>query len=102
MGFLAFVLLLAAEFGLVLQIRGLSIAEYVAGRDPVSGTVYYMMLGVFAVMPLAGGAAMKFSLLLRDLGAAGCSAREGTGQARTAFRMRSKMSCDLRCPYPVL
>jgi hypothetical protein len=33
-------------------LRGLSIREYVAGLDPVSGTVYFAMLGAFAVMPL--------------------------------------------------
>jgi hypothetical protein len=52
MGMLALVLLLALEFTLVLWLRGLTIREYFAGRDPVSGTVYYAMLGVFAVMPL--------------------------------------------------
>ena len=52
MGSIALGLLLAAEFSLVLWLRGLSICEYLASRDPVSGTVYYVMLGVFAVMPL--------------------------------------------------
>jgi len=52
MGGIALVFLLVAEFGLVLWLRGLSIREYLATRDPVSGTVYYMMLGVFAIMPL--------------------------------------------------
>ena len=52
MGCLAFVLLLIAEFGLMLWLRRLSIREYLATRDPVSGTVYYAMLVVFAVMPL--------------------------------------------------
>ncbi len=52
MGCVALVLLLAAEFTLVLWLRGLSISEYLAGRDPVSGTVYYVLLGVFAIMPL--------------------------------------------------
>lgn len=33
-------------------LRGLSVKEYLATRDPVSGTVYYVMLGVFAIMPL--------------------------------------------------
>lgn len=51
-GFIALGLLLAAEFTLVLRLRGLTIAEYLASRDPVSGTAYYAMLGVFAVMPL--------------------------------------------------
>jgi len=52
MGFVALGLLLVAEFTLVIWLRGLSISEYFASRDPVSGTVYYLMLGVFAIMPL--------------------------------------------------
>jgi type IV secretory pathway TrbD component len=52
MGFVALSLLLAAEFTLVLWLRGLSISEYLSSRDPVSGTVYYVMLGAFAIMPL--------------------------------------------------
>ncbi len=51
-GLIALGLLLVAEFTLVLQLRGLTIAEYLTSRDPVSGTVYYAMLGVFTVMPL--------------------------------------------------
>ncbi|PYU89736.1 MAG: hypothetical protein DMG08_20375 [Acidobacteria bacterium] len=52
MGCVALVLVLFAEFTLVLQVRGLTITEYFATRDAVSGTVYYVMLGVFALMPL--------------------------------------------------
>jgi hypothetical protein len=52
MGGIGLCLLLVAEFGLVLWLRGLSIREYLATRDRVSGTVYYVMLGVFAIMPL--------------------------------------------------
>ena len=52
MGGIALVLLLVAEFTLVLWLRGVSIREYFASRDPVAGTVYYVMLAVFAVMPL--------------------------------------------------
>ena len=52
MGVIALSLMLVAEFSLAFWIRGLSIGEYLAGRDPVAGTVYYMMLGVFAAMPL--------------------------------------------------
>lgn len=52
MGGIGLALLLVAEFGLVLWIRGLSAREYLATRDPVSGTVYYLMLAVFAIMPL--------------------------------------------------
>ena len=52
MGCVALGLLLVAEFTLVLWLRGMSIREYFASRDPVAGTVYYVMLAVFAVMPL--------------------------------------------------
>lgn len=43
--------LLGAELSLV-RLRGLSLREYFATRDPVSGTVYYVAIGLFAVMPL--------------------------------------------------
>jgi hypothetical protein len=52
-GFVALGLLLITEFTVVLWLRGLTIREYFAGRDPVAGTVYLIMLGVFALMPLA-------------------------------------------------
>ena len=52
MGAVALGLLLAAEFTLVLGPRGLSLREYFATLDPVAGTVYYVLLGVFALMPL--------------------------------------------------
>ena len=51
-GFVALGLLLVVEFTVVLWLRGLTIGEYFERRDPVAGTVYIMMLGVFAVMPL--------------------------------------------------
>jgi hypothetical protein len=51
-GFVALVLLLVAEFTIVLWLRRLTISEYFANRDPVAGTVYIVMLGVFAIMPL--------------------------------------------------
>jgi len=51
MGCLALGFMLVAEFTLVLWLRGLSISEYLASQDPVSGTVYYVMLGVFCIMP---------------------------------------------------
>lgn len=51
-GCIALVLMLVAEFGLVLWLRGISIRQYLATRDPISGTAYYLMLAVFAIMPL--------------------------------------------------
>jgi hypothetical protein len=51
MGCVGLGLMLVAEFTLVLWLRGMSISEYLASRDPVSGTVYYVMLRVFCIMP---------------------------------------------------
>ncbi len=50
-GAVALGLLLAAECSLVF-LQGSSIAEYIASRDPVSGSVYAAMLILFAAMPL--------------------------------------------------
>jgi hypothetical protein len=52
MGVVALALLLAPEFTVVLWLRGLTIDGYVAGRDPVAGTVYVLMLGVYTMMPV--------------------------------------------------
>ena len=54
-GLVALGLLLAVEFTVVLWLRGLTIADYMATRDPVSGAVYVVLLGVFAVMPALVG-----------------------------------------------
>lgn len=51
-GFIALGLLLIAEFGVVLWLRGLTIREYFADRDPVAGTMYFVMPGAFAIMPV--------------------------------------------------
>lgn len=51
MGFVALLCLLGAEFGPVLYLRGLSMADYLSTRDPLSGAVYSWMLGIFTVMP---------------------------------------------------
>jgi hypothetical protein len=52
MGCVALAFLLAAEFGFVSWIRGLSIREYLATGDPVARSIYYVTLGVFAIMPV--------------------------------------------------
>src|SRR5581483_10858148 len=51
----AAVSLLLTEFTFVLWIRGLTLREYWASRDPVSGAVYLLSLGLFAIMPLLAG-----------------------------------------------
>lgn len=50
-GGLALALLVAAELVLVAAFSGQSLAQYIAGRDSVSGSVYLAMLVVFALMP---------------------------------------------------
>jgi pimeloyl-ACP methyl ester carboxylesterase len=52
MGLLALGLVLAADFTLVLQVRGLSLDRYFMELDPLTGTLYYAMLGLLAVLPL--------------------------------------------------
>ncbi|MFZ0859584.1 MAG: hypothetical protein WCA27_07755 [Candidatus Sulfotelmatobacter sp.] len=51
MGCIALVVMLTAELGFVAWIRGLSIKEHFATRDPVWGATYYLLLIVFAIMP---------------------------------------------------
>src|SRR5215472_7647506 len=50
MACIALLLLLVAEFGFMLRLGRLTVREYVASRDPVAGTVYYVMPAVFAAM----------------------------------------------------
>jgi hypothetical protein len=50
-GAAALVLLLFAELALAVILSGRNLAEYIASRDPVSGTVYLGMLILFALMP---------------------------------------------------
>ena len=51
-GLIALGLMLVTEFSVVLRLRGLTLDQYFAGRDPVAGTAYLVMLVVFATMPL--------------------------------------------------
>ena len=56
MGLTALAFLLAAEIGLGLLLRGGSVRSILLDKDPVSGTVYYILLAVYALMPwLLGG-----------------------------------------------
>ncbi|HYL25871.1 MAG TPA: alpha/beta hydrolase [Burkholderiales bacterium] len=52
MGLIALAMMLAAEFGLVLWLRGISLPHYFANLDPVTAAAYYGALGVFAAVPL--------------------------------------------------
>ncbi len=50
-GLLALALLLAAELLLAVVLQDRALADYVASRDPVSGSAYLAMLVLFALMP---------------------------------------------------
>ena len=50
-GLLGLALLLSAEALFVVVLQGKSLAQYVASRDPVSGSVFLAMLALFALMP---------------------------------------------------
>jgi len=50
-GFLALALTVGAELGLAVAIQSQTLAEYLASRDKVSGSVYLVMLIAFALMP---------------------------------------------------
>jgi len=45
-------LMLLAEFWVVLFVREITLAGYFATRDPVAGLAYYLALLLFAAMPL--------------------------------------------------
>jgi len=50
-GVLALTLSVAAELGLAVLLQDQSLAEFIASRDPISGSVYIGLLLIFAVMP---------------------------------------------------
>lgn len=52
-GLVALGLSIAAELLLAVAINGRSVGQYIASRDPVSGSVYLLLLLVFALLPLA-------------------------------------------------
>lgn len=52
MGLLAAGLLVVAEFTFVLRLRGLTLEDYFASRDPVSGGAYYASVLLLALLPL--------------------------------------------------
>jgi len=52
-GALGLLFLLCAEFTLVLGVRGLTLQQYVASRDPVAGVAYVTALCLFMLAPVA-------------------------------------------------
>ncbi len=51
-GIIALGLLIAAEVVLAVLLQDQSLVEYMISRDPISGSVYLVMLFLFAAMPL--------------------------------------------------
>ena len=51
-GLLALSLVLLAEILLVVVLQGGTVRQYLARRDPVSGSAYLVLLLIFALMPL--------------------------------------------------
>ena len=51
MGGMALAPILILDFTVVLWIRGLSLSQYFEQFDAVAGPAYFMMLGLFAIMP---------------------------------------------------
>lgn len=50
-GFAALAMAIVVELLLAMALQGRSLAEFIASRDPVSGSVYLLMLLLFALMP---------------------------------------------------
>jgi hypothetical protein len=50
-GIWALMFLVAAELALGVVLSGGSVAEYISGRDPISGSVYVVSLLLYAVLP---------------------------------------------------
>jgi hypothetical protein len=50
-GFTALALTIAAELILAAVLQSQSVAEFIASRDPVSGSAYVLLLLVYALMP---------------------------------------------------
>jgi hypothetical protein len=52
MGLLALALLVGAELAMNSLLFGRAVSDYIASKDLVSGTAYFLALGLFAVMPV--------------------------------------------------
>lgn len=50
-GIFAAVLLILVEFSVVLWVRGLTVSDFLATRDPIAAAFYYIAVAIFAGMP---------------------------------------------------
>jgi pimeloyl-ACP methyl ester carboxylesterase len=99
-GLAALALLLLIEFAVVLPLRGLSFAQYWSGLDPVSGSAYYALLALYAVLPLlmqserwytahaVGWGSAALALVVFGLGYAGYVGDIDRAQTRVAHGSR--------------
>jgi hypothetical protein len=60
-GFTALALMLGSEVLLARLLQGISVREYIAGRDSVLGTIYFGLLVVFAIPPAYGSSHARHS-----------------------------------------
>ncbi len=65
-GFAALAMSIVAELLLAAWLQDRSVAQYIASRDPVSGSVYVGMLLLFALMPYILGRVNRSENLLRS------------------------------------
>ena len=61
-GLIALACSLAAEVAVAVFFQDRSITDAFFNRDPVSGTAYYALLGLFAIMPRCRAASVTGSL----------------------------------------
>lgn len=60
-GFLALACSIAAEVAIPVIFQNRSVADSLFNRDPVSGTAFYALLGLFAIMPRCRAASVTGS-----------------------------------------
>jgi 2-hydroxy-6-oxonona-2,4-dienedioate hydrolase len=96
MGGIALVLFLVTEFAVILRLRGLSIGEYFTTLDPVTGSIYYALLVVLALLPSMVPPAIGHRRLLAfasvAVGLAALSGVIGAGYLRDISLERNRVS----------
>ncbi len=64
-GLLAFALLVGVELGPGIVFQGRTLAESITQRDPISGSAYFLLLGLFAAMPYILGVSDRLRAMRR-------------------------------------
>jgi hypothetical protein len=89
MGLLALALMLSAELIMTVVLQNRSLADYIASRDPVSGTVYLVMLVLFVAMPILVGRSIIRRELKLERPSASFHRTCGKGLAEMNFSLES-------------